>query len=208
MMKKSLLMLVLVLSLPSCGKKSKKSDNLKNSKKMAFSNVNMPLADGDDVANADESVRSLFERDMDQFVAFADDADNYSLMNEGDVAKGLEVVYFDFDKHSVRADQEVKVKHNAVKAGKLLADAKAAGTESNVLVEGHACASAGSRVYNLALSEKRAKECADHLISSGVPADHVKTVGRGQEMLVVKTGSREEQAPNRRAELHIIAATA
>lgn len=216
MMKKSLhlLALALILSLPSC-KKDKKGDKSKTPQKMAlgsgqFSPVNMPLADGEDVAPADESVKSFFDRDMDEFVAFSDaddmglaqagQQDEFSLINAGDAQKGLEVVHFDFDKHNIRANEKEKVERNAQKVQQLLAD----GTGSTVVVEGHACASAGSRAYNLALSEKRAKECADYLKSSGVPAESIKTVGRGQEMLVVKSGSREEQAPNRRVELHVV----
>ena len=78
-----------------------------------------------------------------------------------------------------------------------------------MVIEGHSCHSAGSAVYNLALSEKRAKALADRLVAGGVPSQNIKVVGRGQEVPAVVegkavTGDRKEQAPNRRDEVRVI----
>ena len=78
-----------------------------------------------------------------------------------------------------------------------------------LVIDGHACHSAGSRAYNLALSERRAKVLADLMIEAGIPADCVKIVGRGDEMAALVNGKpvdgdREQQWPNRRDEIHVV----
>ena len=79
--KGSFLLLALLVSLPGCfGRKDKKADSSKKSKKMAqngeFSSVNMALADGD--MEIDESMRSFFN-DMEEFVSFAEQNGDFDL---------------------------------------------------------------------------------------------------------------------------------
>ena len=72
-----------------------------------------------------------------------------------------------------------------------------------LMVEGHAD-ERGSREYNLALSERRAKAVKDFLSSSGVSSFNIEVVGYGEER-PVKIGSNEESwALNRRAELFLL----
>ena len=75
-------------------------------------------------------------------------------------------------------------------------------TGKKVVVEGHACNSAGSAKYNMMLSEKRAKKVAAWLKENGFSIKRLHIVGRGCEMPIVSSGSREEQAPNRRVEMY------
>lgn len=198
MIKKELgLLIVFLISLPGCGGGRKKTSTPKG-KKMAFSRVAMPLADGE----ADGSpIRSFFDDDMQDFTAFnregeAGNPDRYAWLNR--TTSGFNVAYFDFDKHSISDAEREKAKLNAQKVKKLVES----DPEVVVVVEGHACASAGDAAYNLALSEKRAKTYANQLKANGVPSDRLKQVGRGKEMLLVKDGNREEQWMNRRVELH------
>ncbi len=113
--------------------------------------------------------------------------------------KKFETVYFGFNKNKVDKAEREKVAQNIEKVRELVA----AGATVKIVVEGHACASAGSDAYNLALSEQRAKEVRDQLVAAGISHNQIKIVGRGTGMLVVKDGGREEQWPNRRVEIHV-----
>ena len=111
---------------------------------------------------------------------------------------GFETIYFNFNKYGMKDDQKSAIEHNLKKIKELIRRGK------TVMLEGHACDSAGSQNYNMFLSEKRAKKVRDYLISQGVPADKLKVVGRGNEMPIVAHGDREQQAPNRRVEFYVL----
>ena len=81
--------------------------------------------------------------------------------------------------------------------------------EPTIIIEGHACHSSGSSVYNLALSEKRAKAIADWFTSQSVPENNIKIVGRGFESPAIVSGKtiegdKQQQWPNRRVEVHVL----
>lgn len=212
--KESMLLLALLVSLPGCMGR-KKSDQGKKGRKMAQSandlkNANTALAAGDQLDTIDPEMQSFFN-DMEEFVSFADEGDidlkgdamkqdEFAWQDTSDQDKQLEVVYFGFNKDKVTPDEKAKVAYNIDKAKEILAESH----DAKLVVEGHACASAGSDAYNMAISERRAKEVADQLVDAGVPREIVKTVGRGKEMLVVSEGDREAQSRNRRVELHVI----
>ena len=73
-----------------------------------------------------------------------------------------------------------------------------------IVVEGHACDSAGSAIYNMALSERRAKFIALQFTQAGIEKMNIKIAARGQEMPVHNGGNRHEQAVNRRVEVYAI----
>lgn len=136
------------------------------------------------------------------------DAQEFAWQQE-DESDAFSTVYFDFDRYGVRADQEEVVAQDIDRAVKVLTEKEEAGQAPKIVVEGHACHSAGSAVYNLAISERRAKSVADRLVASGVSRENIKVVGRGAEMPAViegeqVTGGRAEQWANRRVELHTV----
>jgi outer membrane protein OmpA-like peptidoglycan-associated protein len=109
---------------------------------------------------------------------------------------GLKSVYFGFDQFSIQSDQEAALKHNLTVLKKLP-------SSTNIVIEGHACRFAGSREYNMFLSEKRAQAVARWLVKHGISIDRIKAVGRGFEMCIVSAGTKEQQAPNRRVEIFV-----
>lgn len=111
---------------------------------------------------------------------------------------GLKTIYFDFDKFVIRKDQVDALNRDLELIKKITEEGK------TIVVEGHACRSAGSDAYNMILSEKRARSTADWLIKHGINKKYIKVVGRGYELCIVTEGSREEQAPNRRVEFYIL----
>lgn len=67
-----------------------------------------------------------------------------------------------------------------------------------VTVEGHAD-ERGTREYNLALGERRAKGASDYLQSRGIPARRITTISWGKERPAVEGSHEAAWAQNRRA---------
>lgn len=111
---------------------------------------------------------------------------------------GLKTIYFDFDKHAVRPDQRSILEYDVKRIKDLT------GKNLTVVIEGHACKFAGSALYNMMLSEKRASAIADYLAEKGITRDHLKIVGRGYELCIVPEGDMEQQSPNRRVEFYVL----
>lgn len=111
---------------------------------------------------------------------------------------GLKPVYFEFNKYRVQElqpDQKPVLSHN-VQILKKLSD-----KGYRISIEGHACDSAGSTEYNMMLSEDRARAVKQSLEQKGVRGE-ILYVGYGCEHLIVPTGDRRQQAPNRRVEIY------
>lgn len=223
--KGSTLLLVMLLSVSGCGGKRKKCLQPCEPTKEACE-LAIPAAP------ATEEVKSAFDDDIAEFALVDEDtSDNKVAKNlkqteenlqdedltnefswideEENRDESLKTVYFDFDKYAIRKDQEATVCQDIQVLKNKLADAEKKGLKATIIVEGHADSSAGSRAYNLALSEKRAKALAGRFAGSGIPRSQVKVVGRGQEcpaMINGKavTGTPEQQWPNRRDEINII----
>lgn len=110
----------------------------------------------------------------------------------------FKTVYFDFDKDHVKPSEEAAIAQNADKAKNLIKQG------NTIVVEGHACHSAGSAAYNMALSERRARHIAQKFAQQGIDAAQIKIAPRGQEMPVQKGGNAKQQWVNRRVETYAI----
>lgn len=110
----------------------------------------------------------------------------------------FKAIYFAFDKYHIDGSQELSLQSDIEHARKMIS------LNKTIVIEGHACDSAGSAIYNMTLSEQRAKFIATKFIESGIDKAHIKIAARGQEMPVVKGGNREHQALNRRVEVFAI----
>ena len=73
-----------------------------------------------------------------------------------------------------------------------------------VVLQGHACPFAGSREYNIMLSENRSKQIKEYFVQHGIPADKLKVVGFGFEKPIVRYGNMEQHAVNRRVEYQVV----
>lgn len=71
-----------------------------------------------------------------------------------------------------------------------------------VIVTGFTDTSGGAKA-NQRLSERRAEAVRDALVSEGVPAAIIVTEGRGEDDLIVPTGSNEREPQNRRARIDL-----
>lgn len=74
--------------------------------------------------------------------------------------------------------------------------------DKNAKISGH-CDERGTREYNLALGERRAKAVADFLMSSGVRESQITTASFGEEIPLDTASTEAAWAKNRRAVIDI-----
>ena len=101
------------------------------------------------------------------------------------------VFYFDYDQASLGSDVRASL------------DAQAAALRNSnvaIVLEGHAD-ERGSREYNLALGERRAKAVADYLAIQGISRARIEVVSFGEERPVALRSNTEDYALNGRVEL-------
>jgi OmpA-OmpF porin, OOP family len=75
-----------------------------------------------------------------------------------------------------------------------------ANPQTRVIIEGHTD-SRGSDEYNEVLSERRARAVATELMSRGISADQLQTLGRGKGYPVASNDTPEGRQQNRRVEI-------
>ena len=110
----------------------------------------------------------------------------------GESAAALETLfYFDFDQSSLRAETRAALDAQA---------ARLANTSGIIRLEGHAD-ERGSREYNLALGERRAKAVANYLSIQGIDMSRIETISYGEEKPVALGKDEESYQLNRRVEL-------
>ena len=107
----------------------------------------------------------------------------------------LRGVNFDFDKDEIRSDAAVILDE----AAGILTGAHPG---ARVRIEGHTD-STGPEAYNQGLSERRANSVRSYLVSHGVDASRLTTVGYGESRPLADNGTREGRALNRRVELQV-----
>jgi outer membrane protein OmpA-like peptidoglycan-associated protein len=230
MKKGSALLVILLLGISAgCGKQRKKQDlgaeKPAATKEVAINETNIPMAQ--------DQAQSFFDDDLGEFELVDNNTENkpeqlaqglaatevlpqeeladefaWAETEEKKAENSLQAVYYEFDHYVAKNSETDKITHNAqVLKGSLEQEKNT--SKTTIVVEGHACHAAGSAIYNMALSEKRAKDVADRLVSEGVSRDQIKIVGRGKEFPAIVngkpvTGSIEEQWPNRRVEVSVI----
>lgn len=205
--------IIVLIGLPGCWKRKSNQSVKKNKQsttKVAYN-----------VSSVESGIRSFFDDDMQEFTVQKDvtvsetiqdfTVDDFTLAPEEKLTD-FGVVYFKFDSYELQEDQEAQIKKNVDLIKKMIAENKFFGDESDmpiIKISGHSCDSAGNPVYNMVLSEKRAKALADRLIQEGIPADCIKIIGYGSASPVIVdgkplVGDRMQQAPNRRDEISIV----
>jgi peptidoglycan-associated lipoprotein len=103
----------------------------------------------------------------------------------------LQVVYFDYDKATIRKDQLERIEGNL----KYLQ----AHTDAKVLIEGH-CDERGTVEYNFSLGERRAAAIRDYYLKGGIPAERVAIISKGEEEPAVPGHTEAAWSKNRRGE--------
>lgn len=119
------------------------------------------------------------------------DAD-YAAESQTDPALEERVVYFDFDKANIRPDAIATLQAHAAYLSKTPA--------ARLRVEGHAD-ERGTREYNMALGERRAKAAASFLAANGASASQLEIISYGEERPIALGHDDSSWSQNRRAEL-------
>ena len=122
------------------------------------------------------------------------DSNDISLagLNDPNNLLSQRVIYFDYDKSAIRPEFMVLINTHA----KLLAKYP----QVRMRLEGHAD-ERGSREYNVALSEARAKSVRSIMGTQGARASQIKTIGYGEEVPVVTGHGQSSWKKNRRVEI-------
>lgn len=102
----------------------------------------------------------------------------------------LSDVFFAFDKHNLTGEAKRTLESNS-------SELKRA-SDVAIIIEGH-CDERGTKSYNLALGEKRAKAAKDYLVSLGVTGTRITTVSYGKERPFDPGHTEAAWAKNRRA---------
>ena len=99
---------------------------------------------------------------------------------------------FDFDKSVLRPDGRKNI-DDAV--------AKLKGVDLELVIATGHTDSVGSDAYNQRLSERRAAAVKDYLVSKGIPASKITTIGKGESQPVATNKTAEGRQKNRRVDI-------
>ncbi len=214
MKKLGILSLALLVSLPGCWRR--KCVQAEKCSKPMRAKVQK------DASVAESNIRSFFDDELGEFTNTQEllvgdgaqdfTADDFALVSDDEVGQaGFDVVYFDFDSYVLKADQEQKIEKIVARVKKEMKESAFFGTNNKpcISITGHSDDIYISQVYNLVLSENRAKVLKDRLVKEGVPAECIKIIGYGSAVPALVdgkpvTGDRAQQAPNRRDEVRIL----
>jgi OOP family OmpA-OmpF porin len=99
---------------------------------------------------------------------------------------------FDFDKSVLRPDGKKSIDD---------ALAKLKGVDLEMVIATGHTDSVGTDAYNQRLSERRAAAVKDYLVSKGIPAAKVTTIGKGESQPVATNKTAEGRQKNRRVDI-------
>ena len=102
------------------------------------------------------------------------------------------VIYFDFDSASIRNEDRAAIKAHA--------EYLSQHSGASVVLEGHTD-ERGSREYNIALGERRAKAVRQLLLFQGAVASQIQTVSYGEENPAAIGHDEDSWQQNRRVEI-------
>jgi len=106
------------------------------------------------------------------------------------------MVYFEFDRSTVRASEAAKVQEVANRF-------KNENPESDLLIEGH-CDERGTEEYNRSLGERRALALRELLVAAGISSDHVHTTSFGKDKPAEVGHNEAAWSKNRRGEFILV----
>ncbi len=99
---------------------------------------------------------------------------------------------FDFDKSVVRPDGRRSIDDALAKMG---------GVDLEMVIATGHTDSIGTDAYNQRLSERRAAAIKDYLVSKGIPASKITTIGKGESQPVATNKTAEGRQKNRRVDI-------
>lgn len=116
----------------------------------------------------------------------------YHLEEEKEIEKYEKLIFFNFDSSTLKPESFTPL-DEAVKILKSYVNL-------SFVIEGHTD-NVGSDAYNMALSKRRAASVKRYIISKGIPASRITSVGYGEEKPIDTNETDEGRAKNRRVEI-------
>jgi peptidoglycan-associated lipoprotein len=110
-------------------------------------------------------------------------------------ARGLQPVYFDFDRSFIRDEAKAVMKANA--------EWLKAHPHSNIKIEGN-CDERGTREYNQALGQRRASNAKKYLTNMGISGRRILLVSYGKEKPACTESTESCLQKNRRDEFVVV----
>ena len=110
----------------------------------------------------------------------------------------IEDAYFDYDKHTLRADAIETLRKDSTELRDILRDYP----DYKLTIEGHAD-ERGSAEYNMALGQARAEAAKNYLVQVGIPSGQLNLVSYGKERPACQEQTEDCYQKNRR--IHIVA---
>lgn len=178
-----------------------KKHQTKNQKKSTFDeNLEAFALDDDSLHNFahDKNKNSEHKKELNQSSTKSNSIFQWENIEADQSKNDFKIIYFEFDKYNITKDEEENLKADIKYAKKMIDLGKV------IIIEGHACDSAGSAIYNMTLSEKRANFIATKFIDANINRSDIKIVARGQEMPLVKGGNKKQQSANRRVVIYAL----
>ncbi len=105
------------------------------------------------------------------------------------------LVYFEFDKSEINLEDRQKLNDFA-------AEMQESDSDLKISIEGHTDWIA-SEQYNISLSIRRAEAVFNYLVSKGLPAERMSTIGYGETRPVSNNNTANGRALNRRTEIQL-----
>ena len=99
---------------------------------------------------------------------------------------------FDFDKSVLRPDGKKSIDD---------ALAKIQGTDLEMVIATGHTDSIGTEQYNQRLSERRAEAVKQYMVSKGIPASKITTIGKGETQPIATNKTKEGRQKNRRVDI-------
>jgi peptidoglycan-associated lipoprotein len=110
----------------------------------------------------------------------------------------IEDAYFDYNKHTLRADAIKALQSDSTELRDILKDYPS----YKLTIEGH-CDERGSAEYNMQLGQARAESAKAYLVQVGIPGDQLGVVSYGKEKPICNDQDEGCYQKNRR--IHIVA---
>lgn len=106
-------------------------------------------------------------------------------------AKGLQRIHFDFDKYNVKDEFVPAMQANAAWLQ--------AHPNTTLIIEGN-CDERGTREYNMALGDRRARSAKSYLVNLGIAPSRISTISYGKERPICTAHNESCWWQNRRDE--------
>ena len=145
----------------------------------------------DAAAAADAEARRTAERQAEEQAAAEREARSAQAALEDAVAAAGNVVFFDFDSSTLKRESRTVLDAHI---------ALAKTHTRSIRLEGHTD-ERGTREYNMALGERRAKAVADYMSVNGIASYRLETISYGEERPVAYGSGEANWSQNRRVEI-------